>query len=214
MGAWGSLDQVYGLTRMLTRRSIIKRGIFGGALLALAGAGGLALRRGAGVALPAGGLKVLGAREYAVLSAVARRLVVPKPGAPTPDALGVAAECDRVLERADETTQVELRQLLVLFENALAGFLLSGRITPFTRLEPEAQDAVLHEWMTSRLVLRRTGYQALRALVTAVYYGDPKTWPSVGYGGPPKGFHDPSAPVWKGGGEPRPPGPGVWVEPT
>jgi len=199
---------------MQTRRSIIKRGVFGAAVLALGGAGGLALRRGARVTLPAAGLKVLGLREYAVLAAVARRIVVPKPGAPTPDDLNVAAECDRVLDRTDETTQVEMRQLLQLFENALAGFLLGGRVTPFTKLDPAEQDAVLDEWMTSRLVLRRTGYAALRSLVTAVYYGNPQTWPLVGYGGPPKAFHDPNAPVWKGGGEPRPPGPGVWVEPT
>ncbi len=209
-----SLDQVYGLTRMITRRSLIKRGIFGGALLALGGAGGLALRRGASVTLPQGGLKVLGAREYAVLEAIARRLVTPAPGAPTPDELEVAAGCDRVLDRTDETSQVEVRQLLELFDNALAGFLLSGRVTPFTKLEPAEQDQVLNEWATSRLALRRTGFLALRALVTAVYYGDPKTWASVGYPGPPKAFHDPNAPVWRGGGEPRPAGNGVWVEPT
>ncbi|MBL8950832.1 MAG: gluconate 2-dehydrogenase subunit 3 family protein [Myxococcaceae bacterium] len=199
---------------MITRRSLIKRGIFGGALLTFGGGAlGLALRRSEPVTLPAGGLKVLGAREYAALVAIARRIVTPKPGAPTADALDVAAGCDRVLAQADETSQVEVRQLLELFENALAGVLLGGRITPFSKLAPEEQDLVLHEWATSRFVLRRTGYLALRSLVTAVYWGNPKTWASVGYSGPPKAFHDPNAPVWKGGGEPRPPGPGVWVEP-
>jgi len=46
----------------------------------------------------------------------------------------------------------------------------------------------------------------------AAYYGNPITWPAVGYPGPPKAFHDPNAPLWKGDG-PRPPGNGVWVEP-
>jgi len=27
------------------------------------------------------------------------------------------------------------------------------------------------------------------------------------------GIHDPNAPVWKGGGEPRPFGNGTWIEP-
>lgn len=200
---------------MQTRRSLIKRGIFGGALLALGGGtAGLLFRRGAEATAPAEGLLVLGRREYAVLEAVARRVITPQPGWPSPDELRVAFTCDRVLALADETSQVEVRQLLELFDNALAGFLLGRRVTPFTRLPPEEQDAVLAEWRTSRLELRRTGYVALRALVTSAYYGNPQSWAAVGYNGPPKAFHDPNAPVWKGGGEPRPPGNGVWVEPT
>jgi hypothetical protein len=199
---------------MQTRRSFIKRGIFGGALLALGGAGGLALRRGVPATLPAEGLKVLGAREYAVVEALARRMIVPQPGFPSPDELRVAFECDRVLEKADETTQVEVRQLLQLFENALVGFVFGRRVTPFTKLLAEEQDQVLNEWMTSRLALRRTGFVALRTLVVSAYYGNPKAWPAVSYPGPPRAFNDPNAPVWKGGGEVRPPSPGIWVEPT
>jgi hypothetical protein len=37
-------------------------------------------------------------------------------------------------------------------------------------------------------------------------------WPVVGYPGPPVAFHDAAAPVWKGGGQPRPDGPGVFRE--
>src|SRR5688572_19331700 len=129
---------------MQTRRSLIKRGLFGSALLALGGAGGLAIRRGEAVALPAEGLKVLGAREYAVLVAIARRMIPERQAFPTPDALRVAFEADRVLDKADETSQVEVRQLLELFDNALAGFLLGRRITPFTKLSPDDQDAVLN----------------------------------------------------------------------
>jgi hypothetical protein len=199
---------------METRRAFIKRGVFGTALLTVGGASGLAFRRSALVDLPPEGLLVLGRRELSVLDAVARRLIVPAPGAPSLDEARVAFRCDRILALADETSQVEARQLLQLFESALAGFLFGARVTPFTRLGPDAQDEVLREWMTSRLEVRRTGYSALRSLVTAAYYGNPITWATAGYPGPPKAFHDPNAPVWKGGGAPRPPGPGVWVEPT
>ena len=111
------------------------------------------------------------------------------------------------------TALSELKQLLNLFENALANFLFGGRITPFTQLDPQEQDAVLDEWLHSRFSVRRTGFTALRGLVLAAYFVRPETWPAVGYPGPPKAFHDPNAPVWKGGGEPRPPSPGIWVEP-
>ena len=199
---------------METRRSFIKKGLFGGALLTLGSGTALLLRRGAAVAPPAEGLKVLGLREYAVLDAVARRVIVPMPGFPTVDDVRVAFKCDRILALTDETSQVELRQLLELFDNALAGFLLGGRLTPFTKLEAAEQDEVLREWMNSRLEIRRTGYMALRTLVSSAYFINPLAWPAVGYGGPPKAFHDSNAPVWKGGGEPRPAGNGVWVEPT
>jgi hypothetical protein len=199
---------------MQTRRSFIKRGLVGSALLALGGGSGLLLRSSKLVDPPAEGLKVLGKKEYAVLDAVSRRILPARPGFPTVDETRIAFTCDRVLAMTDETSQVEMRQLLELFENALAGFIFGGRITPFTKLDGEAQDKVLHEWATSSIAIRRTGFLAIRALVTSAYYGNPLTWSAVGYGGPPKAFHDANAPVWKGGGEPRPPGNGVWVEPT
>jgi hypothetical protein len=194
-----------------TRRSVLKKGLIGTALLTLGGGLGLALRSSKHVPLPAEGLKVLGMREYWVLDAIARRFIVPMEGFPTVDDVRIAYQCDRILESADVTSQMELRQLLNLFENALANFVLGGRIKPFSQLSPDEQDAVLHEWQFSKLALRRTGFMALRSLVMAAYYGSPKTWPAVGYGGPPVAFHDPNAPVWKGEG-PRPPGNGVWVE--
>ncbi len=54
----------------------------------------------------------------------------------------------------------------------------------FTRLTPTGQDASLRGWMTSRLALRRQGFQALRNLAFLGYYAQPSTWPSIGYAGP------------------------------
>jgi hypothetical protein len=115
-----------------------------------------------------------------------------------------AFNADRVLSRADPSSRAELKQLLGLFDNALAGFLFGGRVTPFTQLSSEAQADVLRGWQTSRVTLRRTGYEALRTLLLAAYFGSPAVWRALGYGGPPQGFHDPNAPVWRGGGSPRP----------
>ena len=39
----------------------------------------------------------------------------------------------------DLSAQMELRQLLNLFENALPNLLFGGRLKPFTQLPPEAQ---------------------------------------------------------------------------
>jgi len=192
-----------------SRRGFLKKGLIGGAVLAAGGLGWLALRPSQEEPLPAGGLTVLAPLEYSVLAAVARRMLPPRQGFPT---LDVAAACDVILTKVDDTARRETRQLINIFENAALGLLFGLRVTPFTRLPPDEQDAVLREWRDSRLLIRRTGYVALRSLVMAGYFASKETWGAVNYPGPPPGVWDPSAPVWKGGGVPRPPGNGVFVE--
>src|SRR4029453_5629775 len=172
----------------LSRRSLIKRGLLGGALLAAGGGGFLALREGAAVPLPADGLLVFTPAQFAVLDAVARRMVRPRPGWPTVDEVGVARAADRIAARVEPSAQKELRQLLGLFDNGLPAFVLAGRTRPFTRLTGPEQDTVLADWRDSRLAVLRTGYAALRTLVLAGYYQSPSIWPAVGYGGAPGVF--------------------------
>src|SRR5262249_43866958 len=124
--------------------------------------------------------------------------------------VGAGANADRILTLADPAAAKELKQLLRLFENALAGFIFDRRIHAFTSLSPSEQDQALRDWQSSRLQIRRTGFQALRTLVLAAYFSSPLTWQTVRYPGPPTGFHQPDAPVWRGGGEKRPDGNGVF----
>jgi len=166
------------------RRGFLKKGLLGGALLALGGVGALSLRKGPPRDLPHEGLKVLDAQEYAVMAALAARIIPDRPGFPTVEELGTAAAADAVLQKTDPSVQAEVKQLLRLFENAVTNALFGGRTRPFTALLPPAQDDVLREWRDSRLSVRRTGYQALRGLLLAAYYGDARTWAAVGYPGP------------------------------
>ncbi len=193
-----------------SRRAFLRKGLLGGLVLSIGGAGWLISRATKRVVLPSVGLQVLDPVEYSVLEAIGGRLLPPHMGFPTVEGVGVALNADRILLKADPAAAKEVKQLLKLFENALAGFLFGGRIRPFTQLSPEAQDAVLREWQNSRLVIRRTGFQALRTLAMAAYFGSPLTWPATQYPGPPEGFHQPDAPMWKGGGQPRPEGNGVY----
>ena len=193
------------------RRGFLKKGLFGGLLLALGGGGWLFTRKGVEVPVP-GEVKNLSPAEYAVMWALVQRFVPSRPGFPTGEAVQAGVGCDRVIGLMEEVTRGEIKQLLMLFENALPNFLFGGRTVPFTQLSANEQDVVLEEWRDSALTLRRTGYQALRGIVMAAYYAQKAVWPAVGYAGPPAGIHDPNAPVWKGGDEPRPPGRGVFVE--
>ena len=169
----------------LSRRALARGTLAGTALLALGGVG-LTLwptrRRGA----PQAPLRVLSLDEHAILAAVAARLCPPPgPDVPGADALDVAGQADRLLERADPASVDGVKSALALFENALVGALFFERARPFTCLSPEAQDAVLLWWRDSSLEVRRTIFRALTALTTSVYYGDPRVWPGVGYPGPP-----------------------------
>jgi hypothetical protein len=159
---------------------------------------------------PSDGLHVFSEHQYAVLDALAHRFIGRAPGWPSVEDVGVARAVDRIAERAEPSAQAELKQLLGLFENALAGFLFGGRSQPFTALDAQGQDRVLEEWRDSRIAVRRTGYNALRTLVLAGYYQSELTWKPLGYPGPEEGFFQPEAPVWLGGATPRPDGNGVF----
>ncbi len=194
-----------------TRRSFLKRGLIGGVLLALGGGTLLALRSSKSVPLPAEPLKILSPTEYSVLAAMANVIIPPRPSFPPPDQLKVAAVADRILALADPSAAKELKQGLMLFENALPAFLFGRRLSPFTQLDPREQAVVFQEWIDSRLAVRRTVAMAIRALVTAAYFSQREIWPAVHYGGPLPGITDPNAPVWKGGGQPRPFSNGQWL---
>jgi hypothetical protein len=138
---------------------------------------------------PRRALRVLDAREFAVLAAVAARTV----GAPGADPVEIAHAVDTTLTYTAPEAQSDMKQLLALFENALAGLLFDGRMRPFTQLGPEAQDAVLAAWRDSSVGVRRQGYVTLRKLTQAAHYAQPSCWASVGYNGPPQ-ISAPSAP--------------------
>jgi len=184
------------------RRSVLKKGLWGGALLALGGSGFLLSRDSRRVASP-GRLSSFDDVEAAVVHGIALRLIPERSGFPSIDDLSVVQTADQILAKADAGARAELKQLLKLFENALTNFVFGGRVRPFTQLTAQEQDQVLLEWRDSRLTLRRTGYQAIRTLILASYYSSSQSWPAVGYKGPPQGFHQPDSEAWTGIG-PRP----------
>lgn len=197
--------------RALSRRRVLKTGVVGGAVLALGGVGFVASRKSR-LETPPVLLHVFDALEYSVLWAIAQRVVAPRPGWPSLSHVNPVVNADNTLRLAAPLVLRDIKRLIRLFESPVANFVFGGKTQPFTALESDAQDQVLREWRESRLEVRRTGYVVLRTLVAAAYFGDARTWPVVGYPGPPQGFHQPDAPVWKGGEAPRPEGNGVFHE--
>jgi long-chain-alcohol oxidase len=173
----------------LDRRKFIKRGLAGGALLLLAGALPLAFRSTAIGRRPRRELRLLSLEEYAVLAAIAAR-VVPGDGAgptwPSAEQLDCAGKIDALLAGVHPDVGSDFRRLLRLFESGVLGALTAASPRPFTRATPADQDARLEAWRRSRLALLRSGYQALKRLAQATYFSSPEVYSLIGYPGPPE----------------------------
>lgn len=178
---------------MVDRRTFVKRGLLGGAVLALGGVG-LGLWPGQEIAAPRGELKILQPRAFQVLVAVAMR-VIDAPGA---DHVQIAQNVDEALSFAVPEAKKDFNALLMLLENALAGLLFDGRPVPFTRLSGQAQDDVLLAWRDSALVVRRTGYHALRKLCFIAHWTQEASFAPLGYA-PPTGLNAAAYPDSKWG---------------
>lgn len=172
----------------LDRRRFLKRGLFGGALLLAGGSLPFVFRTTRRDWAPRGPLRLLSADEYAVLGAVAAR-IVPGDGAdarwPRADALDCAGKIDALMATVHPDVGHDFRRLLRLIESGVLGAVIAGSPRPFTRASAAQQDARLEAWRRSRLALLRSGYQAVKRLCHATYYSSPEVYELIGYPGPP-----------------------------
>ena len=166
----------------MQRRTFLKRGLLGGALLSIGGGTALVFSPGKLHFLPTAPLKALDRKTFNVMAAIAAR-VVTVPGA---DPVAIAHTIDGALAFAVPEARHDIVQVLGLFDNALIGLLIEGQPHPFTRLDGPAQDAALLAWRDSPLVLIRGAYRALKNLCTTSFYRKESTWALVGYPGPPE----------------------------
>lgn len=164
----------------MKRRVFLKRGLIGGAVLAVGGTG-LAAWPTSLKFKPTRATTVLDERRFAIFAAIAARVVTVS-GA---DPVAIAHTVDDALARAAPEAQKDIRDALMLFDNALAGALLDFRFGPFTSLDPAGQDAVLASWRDSRLMVRRGAYKALKNLCVTSFYRKEHAWAAAGYPGPP-----------------------------
>ena len=152
--------------------------------IVLIGVGVLGLRRGFH-GYPATGSKfvVLAPREEAFLQAAAETLFPPHEGLPISggqaDLPGYADRYLAVLPRRQRTL---IRALFVLFEH---GTLLwpgqgKGGFKRFSALSPEQRLAVLRDWQSSSLSVRRLCLAALKAILILGYVGHPESLDALG----------------------------------
>ena len=117
-------------------------------------------------------------RALAVLRAVAATLV--------PDGAEDLAErvADQIAALPRAADRAQLGLVLRLLESRAANLVFAGTPRPFTAMSPVQRERYLRAWATSRLVPRRTAFQALKRLVTVSHYTTPAAARAIGYPGP------------------------------
>ena len=168
----------------MKRRLFLKYGLGGAALLSLGGVG-LLLRPGRSAPLPEGGLKALTPGQWATLVYAA---AVINPGSstlPSSDQLDTPKKIDRLVATLDPDLQDEIRLILTLVENPLAGALFDAQPKPFSALSEAERLTAITNWQQSRLSVRRAAIKALVGLVHSVHWSHSDNWAHMGYPGPP-----------------------------
>jgi hypothetical protein len=170
-------------TSGFSRRAFLRSGLIGVAVLGVSGLA-LALQKTKLVPAPKDGLLVLTPEQYSILTAVAAR-TCPQTPPTSADGIDVALYADRLLTLVDADVKAGVGMALGMLESGAVGALFFERTTPFTQLSPEDQDRVLEAFKSSKVPLRRTIYRLMSGLTGTLYYGDPRSWASAGYPGPP-----------------------------
>jgi len=169
----------------LSRRRLLKAGIAGGAVLAIAGGvawfARRALDRGAARSLDQDATAIVRAIVPGMLGAALPSL---EPGRGSAIEETVAA-VDRAIAGLPPAARAEIAQLFALLALAPGRRVFAGVASPWAEASAGEVDAFLRAWQTSGWALKRTAYDALHQLVIAAWYANPRSWPAIGYPGPP-----------------------------
>ncbi|MBL8517965.1 MAG: hypothetical protein JNM76_13465 [Betaproteobacteria bacterium] len=134
---------------------------------------------------PAQGLRALSRREAELIRALAPVILagmIPTDATARQTALNEVVEAfDRGLAGMSLAVQGEVKQLLGLLTFAPSRALVAGVWTSWPEASESEVAAFLMKWQSSRFVLLRAGYQAMKQLMQACWFGNPLAWPAMGY---------------------------------
>ncbi len=168
-----------------SRRRFLKAGVAGAALLTFARFAQQPLGASQGLLE----LRVLDSKSAQLISALAPVMLAGSlPDEPTARAIAideVVAAMDRAIAGLSPAVQEEVQQLLSLLTFAPTRALFAGVWKPWPEASSVEITAFLENWRNSRLDLLQSGYQALKQLLQACWFGNPLAWEKIGYPGPP-----------------------------
>jgi len=82
--------------------------------------------------------------------------------------------------------RAELGQLFALLAMTPARRAFAGVAAPWNEATRDEVAAFLDAWRSSGWALKRSAYDAFHQLVFAAWYGNPRSWATIGYPGPPR----------------------------
>lgn len=131
-------------------------------------------------------LVALSGWQYVVVQAAARRICAKDDeqdaSIPTSDDTDVAGFVDGYVASMPEPVRRDIGRLLAYVEHLAP--LRAGFASRFSRLDADAQDAVLRAMESSSIDLLRGGFEGLKSMCFMGYYRDPRTWRVLAYDGP------------------------------
>lgn len=170
-------------TLRISRRTLLKVGVAGGAALLLA--------RWLYTPTSPPAQPTLNALDPGARTIIAAIIPVLLDGAlPSgPEAPAARADALAAVEEAiaglPPATRKELADLFSLLGFPPTRCLVAGIWSPWPEATRESIASFLMRWRDSRFELLRSAYAALHQLVFAAWYADPRAWPATGYAGPP-----------------------------
>ncbi len=174
---------------MISRRTFLAAGVAGSA--ALAAAWWLRGTHGDYAASDSadGALSAMDAEAPAIIAAIISIILegaLPVKAAPRAEAIReTVTNVNRAVTGLPPAAQKELAQLFALLAFAPSRLALARIGAPWDRADSDDVAAFLERWRTSGFTLLRSAYDALHQLILAAWYGNPKSWAAIGYGGPP-----------------------------
>ncbi len=175
---------------MISRRELIKTGVAGAAVLALAQC---APKSSATAPLwtdTAYDYRVLDATQRGIVAAIAAVMLagaLPAQSGAGESPLTLAVRgVDTAIAGLTPSVQGEVQQLFGLLSNPVIRPLATGLWVGWGDAKASDVAAFLTRWRFSGITLFRSGYDALHQLVMAGWYGNDAAWPHTGYPGPPR----------------------------
>ena len=168
------------------RRAFLKTGVAGSALLVV----GRWLPAANAAPAEAPALRYLGSADSVMLK---RIIPVMLDGALPQDARQRAGAVDEILYGIDlaihhqpARVRGEIADLFGLLTRGVTRALVAGVWSSWEKASSADIEEFLAGWRNSRFALLRSGYLGLNQLIVGSWYGNPRSWARIGYGGPPK----------------------------
>ena len=174
---------------ILTRRELIRTGVAGALVFALADCAHSATPGALPFADPDYDYKQLSSDDRVLIAAIAPAMlagVLPQGEAGAHAIEMVVRGVDVAIAGLAPSPQAEVHQLFGLLEFGLTRALAAGIWSSWEDAGTPAIADFLSRWRYSGISMFRSGYQALHQLFMASWYGNDASWARIGYPGPPK----------------------------